>query len=152
MGDDSTVFNIVTFGKRPENLVKSLETGLIGSSSSSFEASISKNSLIFLHCQSRIWGTAKPFGNYFFDKTPVWSNGIYPHRFKINDVSITIDPLDMLGTSINSEFRKRFGIGWAYKFIFSPRPIPDDIGRQIQEELNEKSSASLAELRNTFLK
>ena len=44
---------------------------------------------------------------------------------------------DMISSDgkINAEFRKQFGSGWADKFIFSPKPVPSDIAKLINEKI-----------------
>jgi hypothetical protein len=48
--------------------------------------------------------------------------------------------------SENEELRKRFGAGWAYKFIFSPKPIPLDIAEEISLKLKKQPRTSFNEL------
>lgn len=129
------VFNIISFGKRKENLVKSLETMTIGSNLSTFRDSVTQGATIFLHCDARIWGIAKVTGPYFFSETPIWSDKTYPHRYKIELLKLLSDPVELSDGVINAEFRKSFGSGWAYRFIFSPKPVPDGIAKLILEKV-----------------
>jgi len=139
------IYNIITFGKRFENLARAIELDLIGSNLKTFKDNVSENSSIFLHCNGQIWGRAKPIGDYFSDNSIVWDNSIYPHRYKIKISFLTKDPLQMAEANINSEFRSRFGVGWAYKFIFSPKPIPEDIAATVEQCLLKRVPCSKSE-------
>lgn len=148
------VYNIVSFGKRKENLIQSLETMTIGSNLSTFKDSIKQGSTIFLHCEGMIWGTAKVVGPYFYSEIQIWFDKIYPSRFKIELQKILADPFELSDGIINAEFRKSFGSGWAYRFIFSPKPIPVDIAKLILEKVTKAkaspSSQSVAKLHPTL--
>lgn len=130
--------NIVSFGKKIENLRKSLEHSTIGSTLSTFKENLSNNPKIFLHCNAMIWGTATVESNYFYSEAKIWDDKTYPHRFKISNVRMLKEPIPLSDGKINKAFRDQFGSGWAYKFIFSPKPVPADIARLILASMNTK--------------
>lgn len=136
------MFNIISFGKRKENLVRSLETMTIGSNLSTFRESVKQGATVFLHCEAKIWGIAKVTGPYFFSEAPIWSDKTYPHRFKIELLKLLSDPVELSDGVINTEFRKSFGSGWAYRFIFSPKPVPNEIAKLILNKVNKGSAFS----------
>jgi len=130
--------NIVSFGKKTENLRKSLESLTIGSTLSTFQENLSNNPTIFLHCNAMIWGTAAVASNYFYSEEKIWEDKTYPHRFKISNVKMLNEPIPLCDGKINKAFRDQFGSGWAYKFIFSPKPLPVDITRLILCSINNE--------------
>jgi hypothetical protein len=125
------IFNIVTFGKRIENLEIAIREGKIGSDLSTISEHISRNSILFLHCRGAIVAIAQPSGPYEFSQSRIWDNKVYPHRFPIKVTRYMAKPMPLCDDRINVELRERFGAGWAYKFLFAPKPLPDDIGRAI---------------------
>lgn len=139
------MYNIISFGKRKENLIRSLETMTIGSNLSTFKDSVKHGATVFLHCEARIWGIANVTGPYFFSEIPIWSDKTYPHRFKIELLKVLSDPIELSDGIINAEFRKSFGSGWAYRFIFSPKPIPDGIAKLILEKISKERSIPSAQ-------
>lgn len=131
-------FNIISFGKRQANLYLALEHLTIGSSLSTFKESIVRNSTIFLHCNSMIWGTATVSSDYFYSEEKIWDDKIYPHRFNISKPQLLKDPVPLSDGVINKAFREQFGSGWAYRFIFSPKPIPANIVSLITKAMMQK--------------
>lgn len=127
-------YNIITFGKKRKNLKKAIEYQTIGSFLTTVQDYLYKDSTIFLHCESKIWGTAKVNSNYFCDKTIIWDDKVYPHRFLISEIKLTDDPISLTNGIYNVELRSSFGVGWAYKFLFSPKPLPADIGEKIEKD------------------
>lgn len=128
-------YNIVCFGKKRDNFRKAIVHGTIGSFLSTFPEHIKKGSTIFLYCESQILGQAKVSSDYFHDQTPIWEDKVYPHRFRIEQIQIFERPVSLVNGVYNQELRKRYGTGWAYKFIFSPKPLPEDVAKQISAEL-----------------
>jgi hypothetical protein len=140
-------YNIISFGKRFENLAISVKSQIIGSKLSTFEANVKSGSKIFLHCGSQIWGLATVIGNYQYNQSKVWSNDLYPHRYNIKVDLLTLQPLHLSNGIYNVQLREQFGSGWAYKFIFSPRPLPGDVGEKIEKDLRTAPTCDL----ETFL-
>ena len=128
-------YNIITFGKKRENLEAAIERKIIGSYLGTFSEYLAKGSIIFLHCESKIWAIAKVSSDYFFNSEPIWQDKTYPHRFHISDVEILNEPVELTNGVYNVELRKRFGTGWAYKFLFSPKPLPTDIAETLLKDL-----------------
>lgn len=134
--------HIISFGKKFENLQTAISNGLIGSNSSSFSRLIEKDAHLFLHCKSQIWGIARVTSKYIYSEQLIWNDRLYPHRFKIEPVFLTNDPLNLISANVNLELRKRFGSAWAYKFIFSPMPLPSDIADLIREKLTRSKNST----------
>lgn len=143
-------YNIVTFGKKPENLKAAIESKTIGSFMSTFERHISKGAQVFLHCNGKIWGKAKVCSEYFFDQTDIWQDKVYPHRYKITDIKLTSDPIELVNGYYNTSLRADYGTGWAYKFLFSPKPLPDQIGSEIDSDLANRSNVDLNSLEHAL--
>lgn len=135
-------FNIVSFGKRKENFLIALKHGVIGSTLSTFKESIQPGATIFLHCDAKIWAVAKVEGDYFFSESRIWPDKTYPHRFKISLLKFAKRPILLSDGVINIKFRERYGAGWAYRFIFSPKPVPEDIAQIIATRIDSSESAS----------
>ena len=133
-------FNIISFGKRRENLERALESNTIGSALSTFRESVKPGATVFLHCNGLIWGSAKVSSDYFSSSAPLWDDKLYPHRFRISDVKLASEPVELCDGVINVQLRKQYGTGWAYKFIFSPKPLPNDIADLIIERLSAPSN------------
>ena len=129
------MFNIISFGKRKENLLQAVRTGTIGSTLSTFKESVQPGATVFLHCNGMIWATAKVDSDYFFSEIQTWTDKIYPHRFKIADIKFAKSPVQLSDGVINAKFREGFGSGWAYRFIFSPKPVPPDIAQLINNSI-----------------
>ena len=134
-------FNIVSFGKRKENLLLALKMETIGSALTTFKDSIEPGATVFLHCNGMIWATARVNSGYFFSENRIWSDKIYPHRFKISLIKFAKIPIKLSDGTINVKFRERFGAGWAYRFIFSPKPVPPDIAQLISVGIEKSESA-----------
>lgn len=134
-------YNIVTFGKLKDNLSLALQSRIIGSPLATFEQHVEKDNIIFLHCRSVIWGSARVSSKYFYDENQIWPDKIYPHRFEIDDILLLYDPIVLSNGDYNVRLKERYGTGWAYKFIFSPKPLPDDIATDIHEEVRVSDKA-----------
>lgn len=135
-------FNIISFGKKEENLKSSVAHGVIGSSLSTFKSNVASDANIFLHCNAMIWGLAKVSSDYFYSDVKIWEDKIYPHRFKISNISLFNQPIPLSDGIINKAFRDQFGTGWAYKFIFTPKPIPSDIATLILDAAKKENELS----------
>lgn len=135
-------FNIISFGKKEENLKSSLALGVIGSSLSTFKSNVAFNANIFLHCNAMIWGIAKISSSYFYSEEKIWEDKIYPHRFKISNIELFSQPIPLSDGIINKAFREQFGTGWAYKFIFTPKPVPSDIAALILDAVKKQNEVS----------
>lgn len=131
----SNKYHIVSFGKKVENLKIALNHRLIGSNYSTIQKYLNPGSTVFLHCIGQIWGTAKVTSPYRYSETEIWKDRVYPHRFSFEVDLLAAEPIELCDGIINVEFRKRFGTGWAYKFIFSPKPIPADLAQMILAQL-----------------
>lgn len=142
-------FNIITFGKKSDNFLISVEQGVIGTFLNTAPLYLQKDSIVFLHCRGLIWGTAKISSDYIRDENVIWRDKIYPHRFHIEILKMTANPLSLVQEHYNDRFRELFGAGWAFKFIFAPKPLPEDIGRDIYADLNKREDATPEEV---FLK
>ncbi len=141
-------FNIVSFGKRRENLLKTVEVGLIGSKLNTFQSSIAENSVIFFHCDSLIWGTGRVTGAFRIGSDEIWPNSLYPFRYPIQIDHLTDNPVHLSNGVYNSNLRKLYGVGWAYKFIFSPKPLPIEIGKTLLADVLSRRPVS----RNDFIR
>ncbi len=128
-------FNIITFGKKLENFERTINTGIIGSALSTVDKHIQIGNIALLHWKGYIWGYASISSKYFFSEEPIWKDKLYPHRFCISNLFLTKEPFSLSNGIYNSELRKAHGTGWAYKFIFSPKPLPKNIGEDIYEKL-----------------
>ena len=122
---------VISFGKRVENLDVAIQKGTIGSDLSTFRDYIASDSILFLHCKGSILATAHVSGPYQFSKSEIWTNKTYPHRFPVRISRFLSSPVQLCDGVLNVELKKRFGTGWAYKFLFSPKPVPADIGRKL---------------------
>lgn len=129
------MFNIISFGKRKENLLLTLQLNVIGSSLTTFKEHIFPGATIFLHCNGRIWATAEVIDRYFYSEDVLWKDKLYPHRFKIHNCKLLASPVQLSDGVINSEFRKASGPSWAYRYLFSPKKIPEDIAKLINEKI-----------------
>lgn len=128
-------YNIISFGKMYENLSISVSTGIIGSKLKTFGENVTKGSIVFLHCNGKIWGSGIVLGNAEESRERLWSNDIYPFRNRIRLEHLTLDPVVLSNGVYNAALRADYGVAWAYKFLFSPRPLPEKIGREIYDDL-----------------
>lgn len=133
-------FNIISFGKRIKNLETAIAQETIGSALSTFKENVSENSLIFLHCNAMVWGTARTVGSYFYSEENLWEDKVYPHRFKISNIQLLKNPIPLSDGIINKAFRESFGSGWAYRFIFTPKPLPAEIAQLIMDSVFQNCS------------
>lgn len=131
------MFNIISFGKKRENLVLAIEHQIIGSTMGTFKENVHDGSTIFLHCASKIWATAEISGDYFVSDSLIWADKTYPHRFKFKNCNLLSSPVELSDGVINSEFRKSYGTAWAYRFLFTPKPIPQNIAALIQNRIRK---------------
>ncbi len=132
-GKDGEVFvHIVTFGKKLENLLSAIEFKRIGSNSKTVENHFGVGHIVMLHCDSLLWGMAEITGAYEFSSTLIWSDRTYPHRFKIGKIKLFSDPCDLGLANLKSRLKEQSGIGWAYKYILSPRFLPFDLAKDLQ--------------------
>lgn len=136
------MFNIISFGKRKRNLLKAIETTTIGSSLTTFKDSIQPGATIFLHCGGLLWGTGEVQGSYFFSDDIIWSDKLYPHRYKFVLTKFLKEPVPLNDGIINTRLRRDFGAGWAYKFLFTPRPIPSDVAKMIVQRIDAGKPAA----------
>jgi hypothetical protein len=136
-------FNIITFGKKADNFLISAQEGVIGTFLTTTPQYLQKGSIVFLHCRSLIWGIAKINSDYIYDEKIIWKDKVYPHRFRIEVLKMTTNPLSLVQEHYNDRFRESFGTGWAFKFIFAPKPLPASIGKDIYEDLSNREDASL---------
>lgn len=127
--------NIITFGKNKENFELAIRACTIGSFLGTFKDHLRKGSNVFLHCDGQILAVAKVSSDYFFSNQKIWEDKVYPHRFRISDIVMLKTPIKLVNGIYNVELRKRYGTGWAYKFLFSPKPLPEDISNQILSEI-----------------
>lgn len=134
-------YNIISFGKRFENLAISVKSGIIGSNVKTFHEHVTKGSIVFFHCKGEIWGSGIVIGNGEKSREHLWPNDSYPYRNKIRIEHLTLDPVALSNGVYNSALRTEFGVGWAYKFLFSPRPLPEKIGREMHLELRRSKAA-----------
>jgi hypothetical protein len=139
-------FNIISFGKKENNLRTSVAYGVIGSALTTFKNNVVKDAQIFLHCKAMIWGCAKVSSDYFYSETELWEDKTYPHRFKISDIKLLDNPIPLSDGTINKAFKEQYGTGWAYKFIFTPKPVPKEIAslilgavKKIETQINQVS-------------
>ena len=148
MTEKKPVFHILSFGRKPQNLMRAIQTETIGSSLGSFESYITEGSTIFLHCNSLLWGIGKIRGSYFNSEERIWSDKIYPHRFHFSIQHLVNQPLILSDGNYNARLRQEFGIGWAYKFIFVPKPLPSQIGRDLSTDLSGRPGISAKKFLN----
>jgi predicted RNA-binding protein len=131
------LFNIISFGKKRENLVLAIEHQTLGSTLSTLSENIHNGSTIFLHCKSRIWATAEVTSDYFYSEEPIWKDKFYPHRFKFHNCKLLSVPVELSDGGINTAFRKTYGSAWAYRFLFSPKAIPQNIAKLIEAKIKD---------------
>lgn len=124
-------YNIVTFGKKKENLDIAVSNQLIGSYQNTFKNYITKGSVVFLHCNTLVWGSAKVASEYFYDESRLWRDKIYPHRFRLEEIRLLNDPFPISDGTINTELKKIAGSAWAFSYIFSPKPLPKSVGESL---------------------
>ena len=151
MKKDERNYNIITFGKRVDNLLISLENNVIGTFLRTAPEYIFNGATIFLHCRSLIWGKATISSDYYYDEVEIWSDKIYPHRFKIKDIRLTTEPLSLVGSGYNDKFRENHGAGWAYKFIFAPKPLPNEIAINIEHDLDSRFNCEYEEFKKRII-
>lgn len=106
-----------------------IETTTIGSSAATFHNYIEKGSIVFFHCSGQVWGKAKVVSEAITNHEPIWGDKVYPYRFRIDQVSMLESPYGLSGSKEASILREEFGSGWAYKFIFVPKPLPVEVGQ-----------------------
>lgn len=145
-------YNIITFGKKTDNLLLSIERNVIGTFLRTAPDYITREATIFLHCRSLIWGKATVSSDYYFDEEKIWSDKVYPHRFKIKEIKLTSNPLSLIESGYNNKLRKVYGSGWAFSFIFAPKPLPIEVGEEIDIELNPRLVASFSEFSESIKK
>lgn len=135
-------YNIVTFGKKSDNFIISIERGIVGTFLNTVPQYLHKGSVVFLHCHSLIWGIARISSEYIHDEKIIWKDKVYPHRFYMEVLHLTNNPLSLVKEHYNDRLREEFGNGWAFKFIFAPKPLPESIGSDIYNNLMKRESAS----------
>ena len=67
-------YHIISFGRKPENLLLAIEKGTLGSASANISKYLKPNSLIFFHCCSSLVGIGVVKSEYFFSEEKVWKN------------------------------------------------------------------------------
>lgn len=145
-------YNIITFGKKADNLLLAIERNVIGTFLRTAPEYIFRDATIYLHCRSLIWGKATIASEYFYDEQIIWNDKVYPHRFKIKDIRLTTEPISLVGSGYNNKLRKDYGSGWQYKFIFAPKMLPIEIGEEIERELTPKLNANFSEFSESIKK
>ena len=138
-------YHIITFGKRKENLIISIEKKIIGSSHTTVQKYIKSGSAIFLHYNSYLWARAKVSSNYFISKKKIWLDNLYPNRFQIDEITLTNDPVCLTNGIYNRRLREQFGAGWAYKFLFTPKPLPQEVGLKIHSDFSKRKPLAVDE-------
>ena len=141
------MFNIISFGKKKENLLIAIRQGVIGSTLTTFQDKIKPNSTIFLHCDKKIWATAQIQDDYFFSEEIIWKDKIYPQRFKIHNCKMLKTAIELNDGVINAEFRKISGPSWAYRYLFSPKEIPNNIANLILEKISNVETVSFEDFK-----
>ena len=142
---DKLTSHIVSFGSKPENLIRAIEQKTIGSTFSTFKSHLRKGATIFLHCKSVLWGIGMVDSDYFYEEEEIWRDKTYPHRFSIKLCHLAKEPVTMCDGWYNVRLRESFGTGWAYKFIFAPKPLPGDIAADLHRDLAMQSAFSARE-------
>lgn len=149
---EENLFNIISFGKRKENLLLALQQKVIGSTLTTFKEKIEPGATVFLHCAGRIWATAQVKESYFFSEEVLWKDKLYPHRYKIHKCKLLASPVELSDGTINLEFRKVSGPSWAYRYLFSPKEIPKEIAKLISDKIEPIKGISYEEFEELFLK
>lgn len=128
-------YHFISFGKKTRNLLAALQSEYIGSKHQSISQYISKGAKVLLHCRGRIVGSGTIVSDYEYCEDRIWTDNVYPHRFRFRLERLVSEPfgLGSNGNQFNVEFQRRFGKAWAYKLIFVPQPIPEDLGVKIEE-------------------
>ena len=133
-------YNIVTFGKKKENLDIAVSNLLIASYQNTFKNYIQKGSVVFLHCNSLVWGSATVASDYFYDETRLWRDKVYPHRFRIEQIQLLEEPFPISDGNINIQLKKIAGSAWAFSYIFSPKPLPKSVGESLLNKCRDSNA------------
>lgn len=138
-------YHIITFGKKKKNLIISIEKKIIGSSHTTVQKYIKSGSVIFLHYNSYLWAKTKVSSDYFISKQTVWLDNLYPNRFQIDEIILTDDPVCLTNGIYNRRLREQFGVGWAYKFLFTPKPLPQEVALKIHSDFLKRKTLAVDE-------
>lgn len=139
----NNLYNIISFGKKKENLLLAIHNQTIGSYLATFKDNVENGAVIFLHCKGKIWATGQISSVYYFSDEPIWQDKTYPHRFNFQIRKILESPVTINDGTINVLLKKSYGVGWAFRFIFTPRPIPQNIAELILEKCNAVKESSI---------
>lgn len=115
---------LISFGKKFENLSLSIEHEVLGSEFRTFSNKIRLGDKVVLVCASQMWGIAEVSSGVEYDAAPIWKDKLYPYRAKIHKIKVFECPISFSESGIDQIFRKRLGIQWAYKVLFTPGELP----------------------------
>lgn len=115
-----------------------------------FEEHIKPGATIFLHCKCLIWGTATVSSEYFYEETKIWTDKIYPHHFKIDNVNLLKNPIVVSNGVYNADPREQYGSPWAFSFISASKPLPLKTATMITDDIKDAELQSLEDLETNF--
>jgi len=133
---------LLSYGKKLENLIISLENKLIGSNFTTFKDKIKTNDTVLFVCHSLVWGMANVCSEVFEDHKILWNDKLYPHRAKIDSIVIFDEPFKFSDHGIDKIFRDNLGNQWAFKVLFTPNKIPFDAEEVLLEVLDKQKPLS----------
>ena len=122
-----SLMKFISFGKMIQNLSISIDKKIIGSEFTTFEHRIVNGVQILFVCDSRVWGMAEVTSNVFFDQSELWENKLYPYRANIDNIIVFKKTFKFSDFGVDSLLRDRIGRQWAYKVLFTPGDLPDDV-------------------------
>ena len=141
---------LLSYGKKIENLYISINKGIIGSNFTTFETKIAEGDKVLLVSHSQVWGYATVSSKVYFDNSRLWSDKVYPYRARIQDISIFSKTFTFKEFEIDSIFRDKLGVGWAFKVLFTPNTIPSDAKLKLDEIIHERGLMNSSEFEKFF--
>ena len=141
---------LLSYGKKIENLYISINNRIIGSAFSTFEEKIAEGDIVLLVCHSQVWGYATVSSKVYFDNTKLWSDKVYPYRARIQDISIFSKAFTFKEFNVDSIFRDKLGVGWAFKVLFTPNSIPSEAKSLLEGIISDRSLMNSSKFEEFF--
>ena len=135
-------YRFICFGKNIENVKIALVHKTIGSKSSKFVDQIAAGDKVFFYVNSSIVCTATVDGLGYYSDQVVWSDKLYPYRFKLKNITIHKPAYNFLTTTFKDRLYSEFGRGWGYQFLYSPKALPPILGRELETDLLKSNGSN----------
>lgn len=127
-----------------------IEQMMVGSKSKKFLEKLKHGDDLFLYSKGHVWAKLCVDSEGFEDSIRIWSDDIYPYRFKVKVDCVLEQPICIETIGGSKLLRDTLGPQWGFKVLFTPNELPNDLVGLIVKNLKDKTSVKISEIDRFF--